>query len=197
MPASIATIPAAPGQSQPSGAGSRSVWATDPAHSNLEFSVRHLMISTVRGRFSSFAGTATFDEQNPAASLVEATVDVKSIDTREAQRDEHLRSADFFDVEHYPTITFRSTRIERVSNGHYKVAGELTMRGTSREVVLDAIEEGRTRDPWGKERIGFSVTSKIKRSEFGLTWNQLLETGGVAVSDEVKISADVELVKQD
>src|SRR5882672_7777269 len=198
MSASTAT-PAAPSQTQPSSStnGSRSVWAIDPAHSNLEFSVRHLMISTVRGRFSSFAGTVTFDEQNPEASAVEAVVDVKSIDTREAQRDEHLRSADFFDVEHHPTITFRSTQIERILNGHYRVKGVLTMRGTSREEVLDVVEEGRTRDPWGKERIGYSLTSKIKRSDFGLTWNQLLETGGVAVSDEVKIAADVEIVKQD
>jgi polyisoprenoid-binding protein YceI len=171
-------------------------WTIDQAHSNVEFAVRHLMITTVRGRFGTLSGAVTLDEQNPAANSVNVTIDVTSIDTREAQRDTHLRSADFFDVEHHPTITFRSTHVARVAADRYTVTGELTIRGASREVVLDVLEEGRTKDPWGGQRLGFSVTTKIKRSEFGLTWNQLLEAGGVAVGDEIKISADVQLVKQ-
>jgi polyisoprenoid-binding protein YceI len=171
-------------------------WNVDAAHSNAEFSVRHLMISTVKGRFAEVGGKVVTDEANPAKSQVEVTLGVASIDTREAQRDAHLKSGDFFDAEKFPTITFRSTRVEGALNGTFKLAGDLTIRGVSREVVLDVTSEGRGKDPWGGERAGFSATAKIKRSDFGLTWNQLLETGGVAVGDEIKISIDVELVKQ-
>jgi polyisoprenoid-binding protein YceI len=171
-------------------------WNVDAAHSNAEFSVRHLMISTVKGRFADVSGKVVTDEANPANSQVDVTIGVASIDTREAQRDGHLKSADFFDAEKFPTITFRSSRIDGALNGAFKVAGDLTIRGVSREVVLDVTAEGRGKDPWGGERAGYSATAKIKRSDFGLTWNQLLETGGVAVGDEIKISIDVELVKQ-
>ena len=123
-------------------------------------------------------------------------ISVASIDTREAQRDAHLRSADFFDAEHFPTITFKSRRIENVKGDSFTLAGDLAIRGVTRPVVLDVTSEGRGKDPWGGERAGFSATTKIKRSDFGLTWNQLLETGGVAVGDDVKISIDVELVKK-
>ncbi len=171
-------------------------WAVDPAHSNVEFSIRHLMIATVKGRFGGVAGAIVLDEAHPGKSNVDVTIDVATVDTREAQRDGHLRSADFFDVETFPTMTFRSTRIERTIDGQFKMAGDLTIRNQTRPIVLDVTAEGRGKDPWGGERAGFSAVGKIKRSDFGLTWNQLLETGGVAVGDEVKIAIDAELVKQ-
>jgi polyisoprenoid-binding protein YceI len=170
-------------------------WKIDPGHTQAEFAVRHLMISTVKGRFADVQGVLHADDADPARSQVDVQIAVASIDTREAQRDAHLRSADFFDADHFPYITFRSTRIEGQGEV-FKVVGDLTIRGTSREVVLDVTSEGRVTDPWGGERSGFSATTKIKRSDFGLTWNQLLEAGGVAVGDDVKISIDAELVKQ-
>src|SRR5215203_3783607 len=171
-------------------------WAIDPAHSSVEFSVRHLMITTVKGRFTAVEGTVVLDEADPAASAVDITVQVASIDTREPQRDAHLRSADFFDVETFPTLTFRSTGVGDVTADGFTLAGDLTIHGVTRVVTLDVINEGRAKDPWGGERAGYAATTRIKRSDFGLTWNQLLETGGLAVSDEVKISLDVELVKK-
>jgi polyisoprenoid-binding protein YceI len=171
-------------------------WSIDPSHSHVEFAVRHLMISTVKGRFTGVSGTVRSDDGDPARGEVDISIDVASIDTREAQRDAHLRSADFFDADNFPTIAFKCRRIDGVSGDRFRVAGDLTIRGVTREVVLDVTSEGRGNDPWGGERAGFSATTKIKRSDFGLTWNQLLETGGVAVGDDVKISIDVELVKQ-
>jgi polyisoprenoid-binding protein YceI len=173
-----------------------SLWAIDPAHSEVGFAVKHLMFATVKGVFRNFSGKIVLNEENLAASSVEADIDVVSIDTRQEQRDGHLRSPDFFDAENFPLMTFRSTRLERISDGEYRVIGELTIRGTTREVVLDVEETGRGGDPWGGQRIGYSATTKINREDFGLTWNQVLETGGVAVSREVKISVDVEVVKQ-
>jgi polyisoprenoid-binding protein YceI len=173
-----------------------STWTIDPAHSSVEFSVRHLMISTVKGRFAQVEGTVVLDEANPAASSAEISVDVASIDTREGQRDAHLRSADFFEAEKYPTITFRSSAVQDVTGDRFTLAGDLTIHGVTRPVTLDVVSEGRGKDPWGGERAGYSATTRIKRSDFGLTWNQLLETGGLAVSDEVKIALDVELVKK-
>jgi len=171
-------------------------WTVDPAHTHVEFAIRHMMIATVKGRFGAIAGAVVLDDSQPSKSTIEVSIDVASIDTREAQRDAHLRSADFFDVETFPKITFRSTGVERIAEGQYKVAGDLTIRNETRPVVLDVTAEGRGTDPWGGERAGFAATSKIKRSDFGLSWNQTLETGGVLVGDEVKISADAELVKQ-
>ena len=170
-------------------------WTIDPSHSNVEFAVRHLMISTVKGRFGEVSGTVVADPASPTTGKVDITIGVASVDTREAQRDAHLRSADFFDAENFPSMTFRSTRIEGQGD-RFKVAGDLTIRGVSRPVVLDVTSEGVGKDPWGGERAGFSAVTRIKRSEFGLTWNQALETGGVVVGDEIKISLDVELVKQ-
>jgi polyisoprenoid-binding protein YceI len=170
-------------------------WSIDPTHSNVEFAVRHLMISTVKGRFGDVSGTVVEEDGQLAKGKVDITIGVASIDTREAQRDTHLRSADFFDADTHPRMTFRGTRVEGTGDS-FKLVGDLTIKGVSREVVLDVTAEGRGKDPWGGDRAGFSATAKIKRSEFGLTWNQLLETGGVAVSDDVKISIDVELVKQ-
>ena len=176
--------------------GVLTTWSIDPAHSHVEFAVKHMMIATVKGRFGVVHGTVQTDDADPARGIAEIEIDVDSIDTREPQRDTHLRSADFFDVEQFPKITFRSSRITDVSGDRFKLSGDLTIHGVTRDVTLDVTSEGRGRDPWGGERAGFSATTKIKRSEFGLTWNQALETGGLLVSDDVKISLDVEMVKQ-
>jgi polyisoprenoid-binding protein YceI len=179
----------------PAAAGT-TTWNIDPSHSHVEFSVRHLMISTVKGRFAEVSGKVVTDEADPTRGQVEVNINAASIDTREAQRDAHLRSADFFDAENFPTLTFRTTRIAKASGDDLTVTGDLTIRGTTREVVLDVTSEGRVKDPWGGERAGYTAKGKIKRSDFGLTWNMALETGGVVVGDEIKISIDVELVKQ-
>jgi polyisoprenoid-binding protein YceI len=171
-------------------------WTIDSAHAEVGFAVRHLMIATVRGRFGAVSGTVTVDEQDPLNSKVDVTVDVSSVDTRQEMRDNHLRSADFFDVEKYPTMHFVSKRIDGDLDGQFRVTGDLTIRGIAREVTLTATLEGRTQDPWGNERAGFSASGKINRHEFGLNWNQALETGGVMVGDEVKLTIDVELVHQ-
>jgi polyisoprenoid-binding protein YceI len=173
-------------------------WKIDPAHSHAEFAIRHLMISTVKGRFGSIKGTVVTDESHLTRSKVEVIIDVNSIDTHEPQRDAHLKSPDFFDADHDPTIEFRSSRITDVSpdKSEFKLIGDLTIHGVTREVSLQVTSEGRGKDPWGGERAGFSAHTKIKRSDFGLKWNQALETGGFVVSDDVKITVDVELVKQ-
>lgn len=176
-------------------APTRTTWTVDPAHSHVEFAVRHLMISTVKGRFAEVSGAVQIDDEDPTRSVIDVTIAASSIDTRQPDRDTHLRSADFFDAEQHPHLTFRSTRIDR-DGDEFRVHGDLAIRGVTRPVTLRVTEEGRGRDPWGGERVGFSATTKINRRDFGLTWNQVLETGGIAVGDEVKISIDVELVKQ-
>ena len=173
----------------------RTTWKIDPAHTEVGFSVKHLMISTVRGRFADVRGTITLDETDLANASVEAEIVTASIDTRQEQRDAHLRSPDFFEVERFPTITFRSRRVEPAKGDRVRVTGELTIRGVTREVVLEVTDEGRGKDPWGGDRLAFSATTTIDRREFGLTWNQALETGGVLVSNEIKISIDVQAVK--
>jgi polyisoprenoid-binding protein YceI len=170
-------------------------WTIDPSHSHVEFAVRHLMIATVKGRFAGVAGTVRVDDANPSAATVDVRIDVASIDTREPQRDAHLRSADFFDAEKYPVLTFTAARIQDREGHAFKLAGDLTIHGVTRPVVLDVTEEGRTRDPWGGERLGVTAATKIKRSDFGLTWNQALETGGVLVGDDVKVLLELELLK--
>jgi polyisoprenoid-binding protein YceI len=170
-------------------------WNIDPAHTHAEFSVRHLMISTVKGRFGAIKGTVTGDASEPSSLVVDVTIDPATVDTREPQRDAHLRSADFFDVEKFPTLTFRSRRVEGDVDGEFKVVGDLTIHGVTREVTLDVSSEGRVTDPWGGERAGFSAKGKIDRRDFGLLYNQALETGGVVVGHEIKIGIDVELVK--
>jgi polyisoprenoid-binding protein YceI len=181
--------------SAPSAAGT-TTWNIDNSHTLVEFSVRHLMISTVKGRFGEVSGKVVAHDADPAQAQIDVTINAASIDTREPQRDAHLRSADFFDAENFPTLTFRSTRIEKASGDDLKVTGDLTIRGTTREVVLDVTSEGRVKDPWGGERAGYSATTKIKRSDYGLTWNVALEAGGVVVGDDIKIALEVELVKQ-
>jgi polyisoprenoid-binding protein YceI len=173
-------------------------WHIDAAHTQVEFAVRHLMISTVRGRFSDVAGSVFVPDDDFTRAQIEVRVGVASIDTREPQRDAHLKSPDFFDVETYSTMTFSSRRIERSRRDAdaYVIVGDLTMHGVTNEITLNATLEGRTTDPWGNDRAGFSATGKINRKDFGLGWNQLLETGGVVVGDEVKIAIDAEIVAQ-
>ena len=174
----------------------RTTWTLDPAHTSVEFSVRHLMITTVKGRFAGVAGTVVLDEADPTASAADVTIDAASVDTRVEQRDAHLRSADFLDVDRYPVITFKTRRVTPATRGSFQVVGDLTIHGVSREVVLDARAEGRAADPWGGQRAAFSATTKIKRSDYGLTWNQALEAGGVVVGDELTITLDAQLIQQ-
>jgi polyisoprenoid-binding protein YceI len=174
--------------------GTKTQWKLDPTHTLVEFSAKHLMISTVKGRIADVEGMINVDEENPANSTVEATLNAGSIDTRTDQRDQHLRSADFLDVEKFPQIKFRSTRIEG-NRDEFKLTGELTIRDVTRPITLDVKFEGQTKDPWGGERIGFSGSGKIDRRDFGLTWNVLLETGGITVGNDIKIGLEVEAVK--
>jgi polyisoprenoid-binding protein YceI len=168
----------------------------DPAHTSAQFKVRHMMIASVRGEFGKVAGTVNFNPQNPAASEIDAVIDVESISTHEPQRDAHLKSADFFDVLNHPVLRFKSKKVEPIGGGDYKVTGDLTIRGVTREVALtveNLTEEAK--DPWGNMRRGVEARTKISRKDFGLTWNQALETGGVLVGDEVDITLDLQLVK--
>jgi polyisoprenoid-binding protein YceI len=167
-------------------------WQLDAAHTNVEFAVRHLMISTVKGRFGDVAGTLTLDPHDPAAGSVNVTLKTASIDTRQEQRDAHLRSPDFFEAEKYPEINFRSTRIDGDTESDFLVYGDLTIRDVTKPIVLSVTREGQGVDPWGGNRVGFSATGKIDRKAYGLTYNMALETGGVVVGDEIKISVDAE-----
>ena len=175
---------------------STTTWNVDPAHTEVGFAVRHLMISTVRGRFGKVTGTVIVDDDNPRNAKVDVTVDIASIDTRQEMRDNHLRSADFFDVAKHPTMHFVSKRIEGDPTKQFKLIGDLTIKDRTHEVTLDASLEGLVKDPWGGERAGYSLSGKLNRSDFNLLWNQVLEAGGVTVGEEVKLSIDVELVKQ-
>lgn len=170
-------------------------YGIDVSHSHVGFKIRHLMVSKTRGRFADFEGVVTIAEE-PLDSSVEVTVQLASIDTRDAGRDEHLRSADFFDVEQYPTMTFRSTGIREAGAGQYKLDGELSLRGVTKPLVLDVSFEGTVTDPWGGQRAAFLATGEIDRDDFGLSWNQALETGGVVLGKKVEIEIEVELVKQ-
>ena len=172
-------------------------WQIDPAHSAAHFSVRHLLISNVRGEFTKLSGSALINPADPAKSSVEITIQAASLNTREPQCDEHLRSADFFDVANHPTLTFRSKRIEALGAENFKLTGDLTIRGVTKEVTFDV--EGPTapmKDPWGNVRAGVSASAKINRKDFGVAWNALTETGGVVVGDEVKITVEAELIQQ-
>ncbi|MEP6492326.1 MAG: YceI family protein [bacterium] len=173
-----------------------STWIVDPTHAELAFAVRHLMLATVRGRFGTVSGTVIVDHDDLKATKIDVTVDVTSIDTRQEMRDNHLRSADFFDAANHPNMHFVGKRIEGDPTGSFRVFGDLTIRGNTKEIVLDVVAEGRAIDPWGNDRAGFSATGKISRDAFGLKWNQALEAGGVAVGDEVKMTLDFELVRQ-
>ena len=169
-------------------------WDIDTSHSSVGFNVRHLVISKTHGRFTRWNGSITLDEANLANSRVEVNIDADSIDTNEPQRDAHLRSADFFDVEKNPKLTFVSTQITPGAGGEFRIAGDLTIAGITRPVVLEAESLGRTADPWGGQRAGFSAKTTIDRRDFGLTWNQALEAGGVLVSDKVDIEVEAQVV---
>ena len=171
-------------------------WTIDPVHSVAEFKVKHMMISNVKGHFSKISGTLTLDESNVTGSKVEAAIDVASIETRDPQRDGHLKSADFFDAEKFPTMSFKSSGIRRTGDGELAVEGDLTIHGVTRKVTF-AVEgpTPATKDPWGNTRVGISATTKISRKDFGLTWNAALETGGILVGDEAAITLDVEFIK--
>ncbi len=171
-------------------------WAIDSAHSQIQFTVRHMMISNVRGRFEQFGGTVEFDEQDPARSSVEVQIEAASINTREPQRDGHLKSPDFLDVEHYPAITFKGKRYEVQDATHGRITGDLTMHGITHEVVLEVEYNGQAKSPWGTTSAGFSAHGRLNRKDWGLGWNQALETGGVLVGDEVKFDVELEIVKQ-
>jgi polyisoprenoid-binding protein YceI len=180
------------------GAAANSNWQIDPAHSSAQFSVRHMAISTVRGAFSKVSGMVALDDKDISKSTVDVSIDANSVDTRVPDRDNDLRSDKFFDVVHHPSITFKSKRVEQVAPGKLKVTGDLTIRGTTKEVVLDV--EGPTapmKDPWGNTRTAATATTKINRQDFGVKWNAALDNGGVVVGDDVSIVIDVELVKKD
>lgn len=171
-------------------------WTLDPVHSVAEFKVRHMMISNVKGQFTGLTGVLALDEQDIARSSVQATIDASTINTREAQRDVHLKSADFFDVEHFPTLSFTSKQVRRTGDNELAVTGDLVIHGITRQVTFEV--EGPTaagKDPWGNTRIGLSATTKINRKDFGLTWNTALETGGILVGEDVAITLDLEFVK--
>lgn len=173
-------------------------WTIDPAHSSIELAVKHMMFTTVRGRFKDVKGTIVVDEQNPDNSTVEVEIGTASIDTGVADRDGHLRSADFLDVEQFPAITFRSKRVEgamKKEGDQFRVVGDLTIRGTTFEVTLDCVYEGMGKDPWGGTRAGARATTRIDRRDWGLKWNQTLETGGILVANEVRIEIEVQAVK--
>jgi len=174
----------------------RSKWTIDPTHSSIDFSVKHMMVSKVKGTFHAFESSIEADPSDLTTATIQITINVDSIDTRNGDRDNHLKSADFFEVENYPKITFKSTNIEKKGEDEYEVIGELTIRDTTKPVTLDVTFEGQGKDPWGNEVAGFSGKGKIKRSDFGLTWNTALETGGVLVGDDITISIDVEAKKE-
>jgi polyisoprenoid-binding protein YceI len=184
--AMIAALPAA---------AAPTTWQIDPKHSSAQFSVKHLMISTVHGEFHGLDGVIYFDDNDISKSTVNVTIDANSVDTREPDRDKHLKSPDFFDTTKYPTITFKSTKVEQVSADKLRVTGDLTIRGVTRTVLLDVDRPaGAIKDPWGMQRSAVSATTKINRQDFGVKWNQTLDSGGLAVSDEVNITLDVEMV---
>ena len=171
-------------------------WKIDPAHSSAQFSVRHMAISTVRGAFSKVNGAIVLDDKDISKSTVDVTIDVTTVDTREPGRDNDLRSDHFFDVAHFPTMTFKSKKVEQAAPGKLKVTGDLTIRGTTKEVVLDV--EGPTapvKDPWGNQRAAVNATAKINRQDFGVKWNAIMDNGGLVVGDDVNITIDVEMTK--
>ena len=172
-------------------------WKIDPAHSQVQFSVRHMMISNVRGRFEDFTGAVEFDEEDPARSSVEVQIEAASINTKEPQRDTHLRSPDFLDAEKFPQLRYKSRRVEMIDASHGRMIGDLTIRDLAREVVLDVEYAGKAKSPWGTVSAGFSATAKLSRKDWGLTYNSPLETGGFLVGDQVNISIELELIKQD
>ena len=171
-------------------------WNIDPVHSEIGFSVKHMMVSNVRGRFNEVTGHIDFNENDPSTAKIDVEINTHSVDTRQEQRDNHLRSADFFDAENHPKMSFVSTNVEHVKGDNYRVTGDLTIRGTTKPVTLDATFEGVSPDPYGGVRSGFSATGKINRHDFGLDYNAAIEAGGVVVGADIKIQLEVEAIKQ-
>lgn len=170
-------------------------WQIDSSHSHIYFTARHMMISKVRGSFEAFSGSVNFDEGDPSNTTVNIEVDLSSIDTGDEKRDGHLKSPDFFDVEKYPTMKFVSTRVEQIDEHNGRLYGQLTIKEVSKELVLNVEYAGTAKSPWGSESAGFSANAAINRKDWGLTWNQTLETGGVLVGDKINIEIELELVK--
>jgi polyisoprenoid-binding protein YceI len=170
-------------------------WNLDAAHSGIHFSVRHMVFAKVRGKFATWSGKVELDPQNLTRGSVEVEIEAASIDTGVADRDNHLRSHDFFDVATFPKLRFKSTKVEKTAGDRYRVQGELTIRDVTRPVVLDAEYGGEAKDPWGNQRVAFTATTSIDRKDFGLTWNQALEAGGVLVGERVDIEVEVQAVK--
>lgn len=174
----------------------RETWEIDSSHSGIHFSVRHMVVAKVRGQFARWTGSISAEDGDLGRASANVVIDASSIDTGVADRDTHLKSPDFFDAANHPQITFASRRVDKQSDEALRVTGDLTIRGVTREVVLDVEYGGRTKDPWGNERAGFTARTAIDRKEFGLTWNQLLEAGGVLVGDRISVEIEVEAVKQ-
>ena len=170
-------------------------WAVDPAHSSVDFSVKHMMIANVKGTFDKFSAEIEADPNDLTTATISFSLDATTINTRNDDRDNHLRSADFFDVENYPTIDFKATEIVSNGDGEYDLKGELTIRGVTKQETFVVTFEGTGKDPWGNERVGFTANGKVKRSDYGLTWNAALETGGVLVGDQIKISLEIQATK--
>ncbi len=178
-------------------AASADTWQIDPVHTTVGFSVRHMTISTVRGQFNKVAGTITANDNDPATAVIEATIDTASIDTHSPDRDSDLKSANFLDVAKYPTMTFKSKKIEAAGPGKYNVVGDLTLHGVTKEVTVAVEATGAPiKDPWGNMRAGATATTTINRKDFGLTWNKMIEAGGAVVGDAVAVEIDVEAVKK-
>ncbi len=171
-------------------------WVIDPSHSEILFKVKHLMIANVKGEFRKFDAIAETPDDSFEKATVVVSIDTTSIDTNSEDRDKHLKSADFFDVENHPEMTFKGTSLDKISEGNYKLKGILTIRGVGKEVSLDVEYGGMMKDPWGNQKAGFSLSGKINRKDWGLNWNAALEAGGVLVGDEVTISAEVQFSKQ-
>ncbi|MEH7382153.1 YceI family protein [Bacillus sp. JJ1533] len=170
-------------------------WAVDTSHSSIDFSVKHMMIAKVKGSFENFEAIIEADPADLTTANIEFKIDLTSINTKNEDRDNHLRSADFFDVENHPSMTFKSTSIVKTDDGEYDVTGDLTIRGTTRTETFQVVFEGAGKDPWGNEKVGFSANGQLNRSDYGLVWNAALETGGVLVGDQVKISIEIEAGK--
>lgn len=174
----------------------KSVWAVDPTHSEIGFKVKHMMFTNVSGKFNSFEASVENEDDKFETSRISFSADTTSIDTANTDRDAHLRSADFFEVEKFPKLSFVSTEIKKVEDNQYKVSGDFTIRDVTKSITLDAEYSGLMKDPWGNTKAAFSLSGKISRKDFGLLWNAALETGGVLVSDEVKLLSEVQLVKK-
>ena len=174
----------------------KATWAIDPTHSEIGFKVKHMMFTNVSGKFNLFAADITNEEESFETSAINFSAEVNSINTGNDDRDNHLRSADFFDVENFGNLTFKSTSVKKINEGEYKISGDLTIKEVIKNITLDAEYSGLMKDPWGNTKIGLSLNGKINRKEFGLTWNAALETGGVLVGEDIKLNAEVQFVKQ-